>query len=60
MNQKERGAGYRESMREKDGELTSPIATCEVSHSSGTPQAKDKYTWTPDQEARETRVSGKD
>lgn len=47
-------------MREKDGELTSPSATCEVSHSSGAPQAKDKYTWTPDQEARETRVSGKD
>lgn len=47
-------------MNEKDGELTCPTATCEVSHSSGAPQAKDKYTWTPGQEARETRVSGKD
>lgn len=44
-------------MREKDGELSSGIATYEV---SGVPQAKDKYTWTPGQEARETRVSGKD
>lgn len=60
MNQKERGAGYRESNERKDGELTSPIATCEVSHSSAHPQAKDKYTWTPDQEARrpgEGRIS---
>ena len=42
-------------MKEKDGELTSPIATCEVSGSSGVPPAKDKYTWTPGQEARVSR-----